>query len=44
MLSKDLEKVFALAIREVRVRHHEFLTLEHVLYAYLLIPQGKKIS
>lgn len=41
MLSKDLEKVFALAIREVRIRHHEFLTLEHVLYAYLLIPQGK---
>ncbi len=43
MLSKDLEKVFALAIREVRIRHHEFLTLEHVLYAYLLVPQGKNL-
>jgi ATP-dependent Clp protease ATP-binding subunit ClpA len=43
MLSRDLEKIFALAIREVRVRHHEFLTLEHVLYAYLLDPQGKDL-
>ncbi len=36
MLSKELEKIFALAIREVRIRQHEFLTLEHILYAYLL--------
>lgn len=43
MLSRDLERIFALAIREVRVRHHEFLTLEHVLYAYLLVPQGKNL-
>ncbi len=43
MISKKLEKIFALAVREVRVRHHEFLTLEHVLYAYLLTPQGKKL-
>ncbi len=43
MLSKDLEKIFALAIREVRIRHHEFLTLEHVLYAYLLDTQGKNL-
>ncbi len=43
MLSRELEKIFALAIREVRIRHHEFLTLEHVLYAYLLVPEGKDI-
>ncbi len=43
MLSKELEKIFALAIREVRIRHHEFLTLEHVLYAYLLDSQGKSL-
>ncbi len=43
MLSRDLEKVFALAVREVRARHHEFLTLEHVLYAYLLDKKGKNL-
>ncbi len=43
MLSRDLEKVFALAVREVRARHHEFLTLEHVLYAYLLDNKGKNL-
>ncbi len=41
MLSRDLEKIFALAVREVRTRHHEFLTLEHVLYAYILDSKGK---
>ncbi|MFP4258236.1 MAG: ATP-dependent Clp protease ATP-binding subunit ClpA [Desulfovermiculus sp.] len=43
MLSRDLEKIFALAVREVRSRHHEFLTLEHVLYAYLLDTKGKNL-
>ena len=43
MLSKDLEKIFALAVREVRARHHEFLTLEHVLYSFLLDNKGKTL-
>ncbi len=43
MLSRDLEKVFALAVREVRTRHHEFLTLEHVLYAFLLDNKAKNL-
>jgi len=43
MLSRDLEKVFALAVREVRARHHEFLTLEHVLYAYILDTKAKTL-
>lgn len=43
MLSKDLEKIFALAVREVRARHHEFLTLEHILYSFLLDNKGKKL-
>lgn len=43
MLSRSLERIFALAVREVRSRHHEFLTLEHVLYAYLLDREGKVI-
>ena len=43
MLSRDLEKIFALAVREVRARHHEFLTLEHVLYAFILDKKGKSL-
>ncbi len=43
MLSKDLERIIARAIREVKVRHHEYLTLEHILYAYLLDDKGKEV-
>lgn len=43
MLSRDLEKIFVMAIREVRARHHEFLTLEHVLFAYLLDNKGRSL-
>jgi ATP-dependent Clp protease ATP-binding subunit ClpA len=32
-LTKDLEATFGAAYEEARKRHHEFLTLEHVLYA-----------
>ncbi len=43
MLSRDLEKIFAIAIREVRARRHEYLTLEHVIYAYILDKKGKEL-
>ncbi|MFP4658498.1 MAG: AAA family ATPase, partial [Desulfonatronovibrionaceae bacterium] len=43
MLSRELERIIALAIREVKTRHHEFLTLEHILYAYILDDKGKEI-
>jgi ATP-dependent Clp protease ATP-binding subunit ClpA len=43
MLSRELERIIALAIREVKTRHHEFLTLEHILYAYVLDDKGKEI-
>jgi len=43
MLSKELERIIARAIREVKVRHHEFLTLEHILYAYILDDKGKEV-
>ena len=43
MLSKELERIIARAIREVKVRHHEYLTLEHILYAYLLDDKGKEV-
>ncbi|MBN2467817.1 MAG: ATP-dependent Clp protease ATP-binding subunit ClpA [Deltaproteobacteria bacterium] len=35
MISKELEKIFASAVREVKTRRHEMLTVEHVLYAIL---------
>ena len=43
MLSKNLEDVFSLAVKEVRRRRHEFLTLEHLLYAVVQQNTGKEI-
>lgn len=43
MLSKPLEKIMAFAVREVRNRHHEYLTLEHLLYAYLLDEKAREL-
>jgi ATP-dependent Clp protease ATP-binding subunit ClpA len=37
-LSRTLEATLALAIREARARHHEYLCIEHVLYALLEDP------
>jgi ATP-dependent Clp protease ATP-binding subunit ClpA len=38
-----LEKIIALAIREVKIRQHEFLTLEHLLFAYAIDPEGQEL-
>jgi len=35
MISRELEQTLSLAVREATQRKHEFLTLEHVLYALL---------
>ncbi len=35
MISRELEQTLGLAVREATQRKHEFLTLEHVLYALL---------
>ena len=43
MLSKELEKIIGLAIQEVKKRRHEYLTLEHILYAYTLDEKGSII-
>ncbi len=43
MLSKRLEKVLSAAVKEVRRRRHEYLTLEHLLYAMLLEQVGRDI-
>ncbi len=43
MVSKELQRSFLVAVREARVRNHEFLTLEHLLYALLRNPAAKEI-
>ena len=43
MISKELEITFANAIREAKTRHHEMLTVEHILYALLHDPVGSRI-
>ncbi|KHK04360.1 ATP-dependent Clp protease ATP-binding subunit ClpA [Desulfovibrio sp. TomC] len=43
MLSKKLERVLTSAVKEVKRRHHEYLTLEHLLYAMLLEDTGRDI-
>ena len=43
MLSKKLERVLTSAVKEVKRRSHEYLTLEHLLYAMLLEETGRDI-
>ncbi|MBU1001520.1 MAG: ATP-dependent Clp protease ATP-binding subunit ClpA [Proteobacteria bacterium] len=43
MLSKRLENVLSSAVKEVKRRNHEYLTLEHLLYAMLLEETGRDI-
>lgn len=43
MLSKELERIIGNAVREVKMRQHEFLTLEHLLYSYTLDGHGQAI-
>ena len=43
MLSKKLERVLTSAVKEVKRRGHEYLTLEHLLFAMLLEETGRDI-
>ncbi len=43
MLSKRLENVLTSAVKEVKRRNHEYLTLEHLLYAMLMDDAGKGV-
>jgi ATP-dependent Clp protease ATP-binding subunit ClpA len=43
MLDSHLERAFALAVREVRVRRHEYFTLEHLLYGILSEENGRDL-
>lgn len=43
MLDPNLERVFTFAVREVRRRGHEYLTLEHVLYGITFEESGRHL-
>ena len=43
MLSKDLEFTIITAFREAKNRNHEYIMVEHILYAMLHIDKGKRI-
>ncbi len=43
MISKDLEIIISMAIGEAKQRRHEFFTLEHILYAFLVEQTGRRI-
>ncbi len=43
MFSQDVQITFSLAVREAQRRHHEYLTVEHVLYALLFEENGQQI-
>jgi ATP-dependent Clp protease ATP-binding subunit ClpA len=43
MLSRELQVTLNLAIQEARKRRHEYLTLEHVLFAMLHDPVALEI-
>ena len=43
MINRELELTLAAAIKEAKVRRHEFFTLEHILYAMLHDVTGRRI-
>ena len=43
MLDANLERAFTLAVREVRRRGHEYLTLEHLLYGITTEENGRAL-
>ncbi len=43
VISPELEQTLQFAFDEARKRRHEFITLEHVLYAMTQLPTGQKL-
>jgi len=43
MLSKELEFTLNLAFKEAREKNHEFMTVEHLLYALLGNPSAVEV-
>src|SRR6266496_5736716 len=41
MISKELEATLNLALKEAKTRRHEYVSLEHLLYALLRDKDGK---
>jgi len=40
MISKELELMLGAAAREAHIRHHEYLSIEHLLYAIMHHKEG----
>ncbi|NIA08522.1 MAG: ATP-dependent Clp protease ATP-binding subunit ClpA [Nitrospiraceae bacterium] len=43
MITKELELILNVAAREAHIRHHEYLSLEHLLFAIIHHQEGIKI-
>ena len=43
MFDQDVQIAFSLAVREAQRRRHEYLTVEHLLYAILFEQNGQQI-
>jgi len=43
MFNQEVQITFTLAVREAQRRHHEYLTVEHVLFAMLYDESGQRI-
>ncbi len=43
MISKELSATLGFAVREAKKRRHEYVCVEHVLFAILHDPDGKLI-
>ncbi len=43
MISKDLEIMLGAAAREAHIRHHEYLSLEHLLFAIIHHQKGEEV-
>jgi ATP-dependent Clp protease ATP-binding subunit ClpA len=43
MISKELETAIGSAVKEARRRRHEYLCIEHILYAFLFEQKGMEI-
>jgi ATP-dependent Clp protease ATP-binding subunit ClpA len=43
MINRELELTLSAAVREAKVRRHEYFTLEHILYAIIHDVRGRRI-
>ena len=43
MISKELSETLGFAVREAKKRRHEYVSIEHVLFAILYDADGREI-